>query len=130
MAKRTSHSTRVRKGDLVRVIAGEDRGRDGRVLRVNRDKGQVVVEGVNLVHRHIRRSQKHPQGGRLRRESPIAISNVMMLDPEKNEATRVGRKQTDESRGSLGWSRISKKSGKPLDEAAGKPAKKSRKKKE
>ena len=130
MAERKgAHACRVKKGDMVVVVTGEDRGSRGRVLRIITDKDRVVVEGVNLVHRHIRRSQKNPQGGRLRRESPIHISNVMVVDPETDEPTRIGRKQVDPSRGSLGWTRVAKKSGNDLDAESGKPAKKQKGKK-
>jgi len=83
--------TRVRKGDLVAVISGNDRGKRGRVLRVLPDQGRVIVEGVNLLYKHMRRSQKNPQGGRVRREAPIHASNVMPVDPETNKPTRVRR---------------------------------------
>lgn len=126
--KSTTHACRIRKGDMVAVIAGEDRGQRGRVLRIITGKDRLVVEGVNLVHRHIRRSQKNPQGGRLRRESPIHISNVMVIDPETDEPTRIGRKQVDPSRGSLGWARVSKKSGNEIDAESAKLAKKKKSK--
>ena len=82
-------SRRLRKGDLVAVISGDDRGKRGRVLRFNPEDNRVIVEGVNLVFRHLRRSQKNPQGGRIRREAPINASNVMPIDPETNKPTRV-----------------------------------------
>lgn len=83
---------RVRKGDLVAVISGNDKGRRGRVLRVLPDENRVIVEGVNLLFKHMRRSQKNPQGGRMRREAPIHASNVMPIDPETNQPTRVRQK--------------------------------------
>jgi len=128
MASKT-HACRIKKGDMVVVVAGEDRGKRGRVLRIVTGKDRVVVEGVNLVHRHIRRSQKNPQGGRLRREAAIHVSNVMVIDPETDEATRIGRKQVDPSRGSLGWARVARKSGTDLDAETAKPAKKAKGKK-
>lgn len=82
-------SRRVRKGDLVAVVSGDDRGKRGRVLRVLPEKNRVIVEGVNLVYKHLRRSQQNPQGGRIRREAPIHTSNVMPIDPETNKPTRV-----------------------------------------
>jgi large subunit ribosomal protein L24 len=81
---------RVRQGDLVAVISGNDRGKRGRVLRVIPEKDRVVVEGVNYIQKHIRKSQKYPQGGRIRREAPIHISNVMPVDPDDNKPARVG----------------------------------------
>ena len=127
---RRPHSLRVHRGDQVMVIAGDDKGKTGRVLRVIPDKGRVVVEGVNLVHRHIRRSQKNPQGGRVRREAPINISNVMVVDPESEVPTKIGRRLTEPEKGSLGWARVARKTGELLGDASAKPAKKGKKSKE
>jgi large subunit ribosomal protein L24 len=80
----------VKKGDTVVVIAGNDRGRTGEVLRVDLSAGKVVVQGVNRVYRHLRPSRQHPQGGRIRKEMPIHISNVLPADPKTNQPTRVG----------------------------------------
>ena len=80
----------VRKGDVVKVIAGEGKGRTGEVLRVDPQVGRVVVQGVNRVYRHIRPSRRNPQGGRIQKEMPIDISNVQPLDPKTNQGTRVG----------------------------------------
>ena len=79
----------IRQDDIVEVITGEDRVR-GKVLRVLRDEGKVVVEGVNRVYRHIRRSQKNLQGGRLSKEMPISISNVMLVCSACGKPTRTG----------------------------------------
>jgi len=80
----------IRKDDVVEVIAGDDKGTRGKVLKVLRDKGQVVVEGVNRVYRHLRPSKRNPQGGRLSKEMPVDASNVMLVDPSTNRPTRVG----------------------------------------
>lgn len=85
----------IRVDDVVEIIAGEDRGRGqdrvrGRVLRVLRDKNKVVVEGINRVYRHVRRSQRNTQGGRLSKEMPIAISNVMLVCSACGKAARTG----------------------------------------
>ncbi len=80
---------RIRKGDIVTIVAGDDKGKRGRVLRLVLEKNRVVVEGVNLVHKHLRKSQQHPQGGRIRREAPVHLSNVMPIDNESNRPTRV-----------------------------------------
>jgi large subunit ribosomal protein L24 len=90
--------SRIRKGDMVAIVSGDDRGKRGRVLRLVIEKNRVVVEGVNLVYRHLRRSQQHPQGGRVRREAALHISNVMPIDPETNKPTRVGMKVVDGKR--------------------------------
>jgi large subunit ribosomal protein L24 len=80
----------IKVNDMVEVVAGDDRGLRGKVLRVDRKAGVVVVEGVNRVYKHVRRSQKNPQGGRLSKEMPIQASNVMLVCPDTNQPTRVG----------------------------------------
>ncbi len=80
----------IKANDTVRVIAGEDRGTTAKVLRVNRKAGKLVVEGVNRVYKHVKRSQKNPQGGRLSKEMPIAASNVLLVCEGCGAATRVG----------------------------------------
>lgn len=79
----------IRVDDVVEVIAGEDRVR-GRVLKVLRDEAKILVEGVNRVYRHIRRSQKNVQGGRLSKEMPISISNVLLVCSACGKPTRTG----------------------------------------
>ena len=79
----------IKSGDTVVVIAGADKGKTGRVLRVITDKDRVVVEGVNRVWKHVRPSQRNPQGGRIQKDAPIHISNVMPLDPTSGKGTRV-----------------------------------------
>ena len=95
----------IRKNDTVEVIAGDHRGARGKILRIDFSRGVVVVEGVNLVYRHVRPTQRNPQGGRVQKEAPIHISNVLPVDPsegrgarihfevEKNEAGRVMTKR-------------------------------------
>ena len=128
-AKHTAHRPRIRRGDTVQVITGADRGSRGRVLRIVPNRDKVVVEGVNLVYRHVRRSQKNPQGGRVRREAPVDISNVMLIDPSGDNPTKVGRRRAAEGDGSLGWVRVARKTGEVIDVAAGKAGKKSKGKK-
>jgi large subunit ribosomal protein L24 len=83
----------IRKNDQVIVRAGKDRGKKGRVLSVHPDKNRVVVEGVNLIKRHTRPNpQKNIKGGIVEREAAIHASNVMLLDPDTNKPTRVGKK--------------------------------------
>ncbi len=79
----------IKKNDVVEVIAGDHRGARGKVLRVDRVKGRVVVEGVNFVYRHVRPTRRNPQGGRVQKEAPVAISNVMPFDSAAGKATRV-----------------------------------------
>jgi large subunit ribosomal protein L24 len=80
----------IRKDDVVEVIAGDDKGTRGKVLRVLREKNQVIVEGVNRVYRHLKPSRRNPQGGRLSKEMPVDASNVMLIDPATGKPTRVG----------------------------------------
>jgi large subunit ribosomal protein L24 len=80
----------LKRNDLVVVISGVHVGRQGRVLRVLRDTDQVLVQGVNLRYKHLRRSQKNPQGGRIRKEAPLHVSKVQLVDPKTNQPTRVG----------------------------------------
>jgi large subunit ribosomal protein L24 len=79
----------IKKGDLVQVISGNQKGVTGRVIRVIPDKEQALVEGVNLVYKHVRPSQKNPQGGRIRIERPIHLSNLLPVNPKTNKGTRV-----------------------------------------
>ena len=100
--------TPIRKNDTVVVRTGKDRGKRGRVLRVIAEKNRVVVEGVNMIKRHTRPNpQKNVKGGIVEREAPIHASNVMLLDPDSNEPTRVGIKTLPDGR----RVRIGRKSG-------------------
>lgn len=81
---------RIKASDTVEIISGEDRGTRGKVLRVKRDVGKLVVEGVNRVYKHVRRSQKNPQGGRLSIEMPISVSNVKLVCGSCGAAARLG----------------------------------------
>ena len=95
-AKATSTRSAVRKGDRVRVMRGNERGKEGTVLRVDREKNRVVVEGVNLRKRHMRPSAANAEGGIVSFEAPISASNVMLLDPASGEPTRVRVKHNDD----------------------------------
>lgn len=86
---------RIRKGDIVAVMSGEDKGKRGRVLRVIPGSGRVVVEGINMVFKHLRKSQKNPQGGRIQREAPVHGCILMPIDPSTDKPTRVGYAQVD-----------------------------------
>jgi large subunit ribosomal protein L24 len=108
----------IKVDDMVEVITGDDRGQRGRVLKTDRKAGKLVVEGVNLVYKHVRRSQRNPQGGRLSKEMPVRISNVMLICEKCNNATRVGmRYEKDGSK-----VRFCKKCGTTISEIS--PAKK------
>jgi large subunit ribosomal protein L24 len=82
--------TRLKKGDEIIVTAGADKGHTGRILKMDRKHGKVLVEGVNMKHKHMRRSQENPQGGRIRREYPVDVSNVAFLDGESGKGVRLG----------------------------------------
>ena len=80
----------IKVGDTVEVLSGESRGERGKVLKVDHASGRVLVEGVNRKFKHVRRSQKNPQGGRLEKEMPLNAAKVMLVDPKSGKPTRVG----------------------------------------
>ena len=82
----------IKKGDTVYVLSGEDRGKTGRVLKVLVTKGRAIVEGVNIVTKAAKPSAKHPQGGLVKMEAPIHISNLSLIDPKSGKPTRVDRR--------------------------------------
>lgn len=86
----------IKKGDTVKVISGNSKGRTGRVLHIFRKTEKVVVEGVNIVSRHTKPSNANPDGGIIKGEAPIAISNVQLVDTKKDDiASKVGKKIVD-----------------------------------
>ena len=87
--------TNIKKGDNVYVLSGDDRGKQGRVLSVNRDKLRAIVEGVNIVTKAAKPSAKHPQGGLIKMEAPIHISNLALVDHKTGKPTRVGHRIED-----------------------------------
>ena len=90
---------RINKGDTVEVITGKDAGKQGRVLRVDRERGRIVVEGVNMIKRHTRPNpQQRVQGGIVEREAAIHHSNVMIVSPDSGRRSRVGMKILDDGR--------------------------------
>jgi len=82
----------VRKGDTVVVVAGKERGKRGKVLRVLKDKGRVLIEHVNMIKKHQRPTQKLRQGGIIEREGPLALSNVLVVCPRCDKPSRTGVK--------------------------------------
>ena len=118
---------RIRKDDMVEILSGNDRGKRGRVLKMIPKKDRVLVQGINLRWKHMRKSQQSPQGGRIKKEIPVHISNVMLVDEANDTATRVGYQMIDGKK-----RRVSRKSGQPIAAAvAGKKApKKAEKSKE
>jgi large subunit ribosomal protein L24 len=81
---------KIRTGDTVRVMAGDHKGAEGKILRVNIEKNKAIVEGVNLVSKHEKPSAKNPQGGITKKEAYMDISNLSLIDAKSGEATRVG----------------------------------------
>jgi len=81
---------KIKAGDTIRVIAGDHKGSEGKVLKVDREKNKAIVEGVNMVSKHTKPSAKSPQGGIVKKEAPIQISNISLIDPKTKETTRVG----------------------------------------
>ena len=91
----TMNKLRIKKGDNVIVIAGNDKGKTGKVLSVDPAENRAIVEGVNLVSKHTKPNSKAPQGGIIKKEAPIHVSNLSLIDPKSNTATRVGYKMVD-----------------------------------
>jgi large subunit ribosomal protein L24 len=103
----------VRKGDTVMVVAGKERGKKGKVLRVIPEKGRVVVERLNMIKKHQKPTQKIRQGGIIEREGSIHLSNVMLVDPGSDKPTRVGMKALSDGK----KVRVARRSGEMLDRA-------------
>ena len=97
---------KIKKGDSVKVIAGESKGKQGRVLEVFPETNRASVENVNIVSKHTRPNAQNTQGGIVKKEAPVNVSNLMLIDPKSGKPTRVGRK-TDEGK----LVRYAKKSG-------------------
>jgi large subunit ribosomal protein L24 len=81
---------KIKTGDLVKVIAGDHKGLQGKVIKVDREKNKAIVEGVNLISKHTKPSAKNPQGGIIKKEAPLHISNLSLIDPKSKEITKVG----------------------------------------
>ncbi len=88
----------IKKGDTVYVNSGDYKGQKGRVLEVNRENYKAIVEGVNMVSRHTKPNSEHPEGGIVKKEAPVHISNLMIVDPSTGEPTRVGRRKNDNNK--------------------------------
>jgi large subunit ribosomal protein L24 len=82
----------IKTGDTVKVLSGDDKGKTGKVLSVNLEKRRAIVEGLNMVTKHVKPTASNPQGGIEKREASIHVSNLMLVDPKTGEATRIGRK--------------------------------------
>ncbi|MCI6472068.1 MAG: 50S ribosomal protein L24 [Bacteroidales bacterium] len=100
----------IKKGDTVIVLAGEDKGKTGKVLKVDVDKQRAIVEGVNVVKKSAKPSAKNPQGGIVEQEASIHISNLNLIDPKSGKPTRVGIKINEDGK----KVRVAKKSGEEI----------------
>jgi large subunit ribosomal protein L24 len=100
----------IKKGDTVMAITGESKGQKGRILSVDRRKDRVIVEGLNMISKHTKPNAKAPQGGILRKEAPIHISNLMLIDPASGKPTRIGRRLNQKNK----LVRYSRKSGEEI----------------
>ena len=100
----------IKKGDTVYVLSGEDKGQQGRVLSVQAAKQRAIVEGINIVSKSTKPSAKHPQGGIVKMEAPIHISNLNPVDPKTGKPTRIGRRKNDDGK----LVRYAKKSGEEI----------------
>ena len=101
---------KIKVGDKVRVITGSNKGKEGKVSKVLRSESRVIVEGVNIVKKHVKPNQLNPQGGIVSQEAAIHVSNVMLIDPKSGEPTRVGYEIKDGKK-----VRVAKKSGVVID---------------
>jgi large subunit ribosomal protein L24 len=100
----------IKKGDTVTIITGESKGQKGRILEVDREKSRAIVEGVNLVSKHTKPNASSPQGGIVKKEAPVHISNLMLADPTSGKPTRIGKRLNDKNK----LVRYSKKSGEEI----------------
>ncbi|RED99485.1 50S ribosomal protein L24 [Marinoscillum furvescens] len=107
MSNHETNKFHIRKGDTVQVIAGNDKGKTGKVLEIVADKYRAIVEGANVVTKHVKPSATNPEGGREQTEASIHMSNLKLVDPASGEATRVARKLNDDGK----LQRYSKKTG-------------------
>ncbi|MBS1260797.1 MAG: 50S ribosomal protein L24 [Calditrichaeota bacterium] len=108
------HTLKVRKGDEVLVVAGNERGKRGKVLKVLPNEDRIIVEGVHFIKRHTRPNPKMPHGGIVEREGKIHVSNVMVIDPKNGQPTRIGHKVVEGPDGRTRRVRVAKASGETL----------------
>ncbi len=108
--KKKNVKLNIRKGDVVKVIAGDSKGQQGKVLEVITKTDRVLVEATNMVSKHTKPNAANPNGGIVKMEAPIHISNVMLIDPKSGDATRISRKRNEEGK----LIRIAKKSGEEI----------------
>ena len=100
----------IKKGDFVKVISGESKGKEGKVLEIIVKKDRAIVEGVNMVKKHTKPNTAYPEGGIIEQEAPVHISNLMLIDPSSKKPTKIGRRINDKGK----LIRYSKKSGEEI----------------
>ena len=110
MEKKSNIKLNIRKGDLVKVIAGDSKGQQGKVLEVITKTSRILVEGANMVSKHTKPNAANPNGGINKMEAPIHISNIMLVDPKSGKPTRVARKRSEDGK----LIRVAKKSGEEI----------------
>jgi large subunit ribosomal protein L24 len=111
MEKKTrATKLKIRKGDLVKVIAGDSKGSQGKIVEIIVDKNRAIVEGANMVSKHTKPNAANPNGGIVKQEAAIHISNLALVDPKTGATTRVGRKKNDAGK----LVRVAKKSGEEI----------------
>lgn len=110
MEKKKNVKLNIRKGDLVKVIAGDSKGQQGKVVQVILKTNRILVEGANMVSKHTKPSAANPNGGINKQEAPIHVSNIMLVDPKSGNATRISRKRDENGK----LVRIAKKSGEEI----------------
>ena len=110
MEKKKNVKLNIRKGDLVKVIAGDSKGQQGKVVEVITKTSRVLVEGANMVSKHTKPNAANPNGGINKMEAPIHISNVMLVDPKTGKSTRIAKKRNEDGK----VIRIAKKSGEEI----------------
>ena len=106
---------KIKKGDTIKVIAGKDKDKEGKVISVDQKKSKVLVEGVNMVTKHIKPSQADPEGGIVTREAPIHVSNVAFYDSKSKSAVKLGYKVAVDENGKKTKVRVNKKTGAEVD---------------
>jgi large subunit ribosomal protein L24 len=111
MSIQKDYKIKVRKGDIVTILSGEWKGKQGKILSVEPETKKAIVEGINMASRHTKANAKNPQGGIIKQESPIHLAKLMLVDPKSGKPTRVGRRIED---GKL--VRFAKKSGETIKE--------------
>jgi len=106
-SKKNTKKFHIKKGDTVKIISGDSRGKTGKVLSILTKENKALVENINVVSRHTKPTATKPQGGIVKKEAPVHISNLMLVDPATGEATKTGRKADKEGK----LQRFSKKTG-------------------